>query len=116
MKTKHNCSNALFGTALISCLFSMPALAADETGGTSGAPGPSPSISSPAPAMDAATICKDMSGEARLECLRDHRAMMERQDPGSSAMPAPPAMNVNCMQTSASEREACEKASRDNAG
>lgn len=115
MKAKHNCSHALFGTALISLLFSMPVLAADETD-ASGAPGPSPSISSPAPAMDAATICKDLSGEARLECLRDHRAMMERQDPGSSVMPAPPAMNVNCMQTSASEREACEKASRDNAG
>lgn len=111
MKTKHICSNALFGTVLISILFSMPVLAADDTGG-SGAP--DQSTSSPVPAVDAATICKDLSGEARLECLRDHRAVTERQDPASTVTPAPPAANATCLQMSASEREACEKISRDN--
>lgn len=113
MKTKHSCSNALFGAGLMSLLFSMPVLAADDAGASAT---PEQSISSPVPAMDAATICKDLSGEVRLECLRDHRAVTERQEPGSTVVPAPPAMNAACLQTSASEREACEKISRDNAG
>lgn len=117
MKTKYNCSPALLGTALISILFSMPALAADETGSS---PADQP-ISSPVSTADAATICKDLSGDARLECLRDHQAttMDQRQNADSAAtpvIPAPPPMNADCSQMSDSEKEACEKASRENAG
>ena len=112
MKTKHYCSHALLGTALISLLFSMPVLAADEESSSGATEQP---ISTPASAANALTICKELSGDARLECLRDHRAI-DQQNPDSAATPAPPSMNADCSQMSDSEKEACEKVARDNAG